>query len=132
MKTMKNNNWGRDAGTDERPPHIYVVNGKEHSKALPKAKRRKLPKYVKLFIAILGMYLLVLFIIGSYQLWQLNKQMNALELEQKSLLTQQQKLTEDMESLNNPEMIERIARESLRMVKPGETVIIPAASANKQ
>ena len=130
MKTLKSNGSGQDVKAVPRSPRIYAVPGNQEVIPVnpPRIKKRKIPKYLRIFVAVLGIYLAALFVIGSYQLWQVKKQIDVLNIEQKALLNQQQKLKDEMESLNSPEMIERIARESLRMVKPGETVIIPAAS----
>ena len=112
----------------KRQSHLYVI---EQSKTgggqvpLPPKKKRR-PGYLKLFMAILGVYLLFSFVVGGYQVWQLKKQIKVLEEEQQALLEQQKSLMDEMQSLNDPEIIERMARESLGMVKPGETVIIPA------
>jgi len=115
----------KSAGRRGRP-NLYIIdtnNPDPYASPLPKKKR---PGYLKIFAAVLGLYLLFSFLVGGYQVWQLKKQIQALESEQKLLLEQQNGLKEDIQSLNNAEIIERIARESLGMVKPGETVIIPA------
>ena len=132
MKTMRTWNNSREKTPERigRNPQIHAANGQEEARQLnpPRIRRRKIPKYLKILMGALGVYIAVLFLVGGYQLWQLKKQVDMLELEQKALITQQEIFKGEMESLNTPEMIEKIARESLRMVKPGETVIIPAAN----
>jgi cell division protein FtsL len=91
-----------------------------------RTKKRKIPRYFKLCLSVLGLYLVFAFVTSGYQIWQLNKQIHVLEGEQDVLLQKQQGLTNEIQSLNDPESIERIARESLGMVKKGETVVVPA------
>ena len=107
--------------------NLYVIEqGTPQDKPASPSPKKKRPRYLELFAAVLGLYLLFSFLVGGYQVWQLKKQIQMLENEQKYLLEQQGGLKNEIESLNNPEIIERIARESLGMVKPGETVVIPA------
>lgn len=127
-ETIKNGSGkNRNTINPSRRSNLYVIErnktGEQPALAAP---RKRSPGYLKLFVAVLGLYLLFSFMVGGYQVWQLKKQIQALENEQKGLLDQQQELVNEIESLNNPEIIERIARESLGMVKQGETIIVPA------
>ncbi|NLM97500.1 MAG: hypothetical protein GX175_07830 [Halanaerobiaceae bacterium] len=40
-------------------------------------------------------------------------------------MEEKNRLEEELENVNNPEYIEKIAREELGLVKPGELLIIP-------
>jgi len=91
-----------------------------------KTRRRKTPRYIKVCLSVVGLYLLVAFLTGGYQIWELSHKLHTLEDEQKMLIQQQKTLQEKVNSLNDPEIIERIAREDLGMVKTGETIIITA------
>lgn len=91
-----------------------------------RTKKRKTPRYFKICLSVLGLYLIFTFVTGGYQIWQLKKQMRVLEGEQNVLLQEQQGLANEIQSLNDPESIEKIARESLGMVKEGETIVVPA------
>lgn len=106
-------------------PRLYVLD-KGRTRYLSRPKKRGIPSFAKIFFSISILYLIFSFSMGGYQVWKLKQQINALQEEQKILLQQQQSLRKDMESLNDPEIIERIARESLGMVKPGETIVFPA------
>ncbi|MDX9871999.1 MAG: septum formation initiator family protein [Clostridia bacterium] len=88
--------------------------------------KKKWPRYLKVALSVAGLYVVFIFATGGYELWQLQQQMHILEEEQGALLEKQEALTEEIQSLNEPEIIERIARESLGMVKAGETIIVPA------
>lgn len=109
----------------EEVPRLYVLNNEEQA-AKTIRKRRKIPKYFKLLSSVLGVYLLFAFLAGGYEIWQLKKQLEQIDLEKKVLLEQRTRLEQDIKALQEPEIIERIARESLGLVKPGETVIVPA------
>ncbi|MFZ5752822.1 MAG: FtsB family cell division protein [Bacillota bacterium] len=109
----------------EEVPRLYVLNNEEQA-AKTIRKRRKIPKYFKLLSSALGVYLLFAFLAGGYEIWQLKKQLEQIDLEKKVLLEQRTRLEQDIKALQEPEIIERIARESLGLVKPGETVIVPA------
>lgn len=109
----------------EEVPRLYVLNNEEQA-AKTIRKRRKIPKYFKLLSSVLGVYLLFAFLAGGYEIWQLKKQLEQIDLEKKMLLEQRTQLEQDIKALQEPEIIERIARESLGLVKPGETVIVPA------
>lgn len=76
--------------------------------------------------AALGLYLLFLFGKSGYDIWLLKEQMTELEQEQTRILEQQELLKQEIESLNDPEVIEKLARENLGMVQQGETIIVPA------
>jgi cell division protein FtsB len=110
---------------NEEAPRLYVLNNEEQV-AKTIRKRRKIPKYFKLLSSALGVYLLFAFLAGGYEIWQLKKQLEQIDLEKKMLLEQRTQLEQDIKALQEPEIIERIARESLGLVKPGETVIVPA------
>lgn len=92
-------------------------------------RRRKMPRYLKLILAFVGGYLLFCFFVGGYQIWQLKGEISQYNQQKEELLMEQQELQNELAALQEPEMIEKIARESLGMVKPGEILIIPAIPA---
>jgi cell division protein FtsL len=57
-------------------------------------------------------------------IWDLNQRKEALKRQEAHLLQVNKSLKRQNEELNSPEAIERIAREKLGMVKPGEQVLI--------
>jgi cell division protein FtsB len=57
--------------------------------------------------------------------WELSQRKQALLVEKAQLEQQHQALQIELEQANSPENIERIAREQLGMVKPGEQPLIP-------
>jgi len=109
---------------DKNTPSLYLVQNKPSARVV--RVKRKTPRWVKMILAGLALYLLFLFGKGGYELWNLKGQIEDLKLEQSRLMEEQQKLKQELESLNDPEVIEKIARESLGMVRRGETVVLPA------
>lgn len=106
-------------------PNLYVVN-KEKSEAPASVKKRKAPSPLRIVLGVLGLYMLFSFGTAGYQVWQLNQDLDVLEVDQKTLLEEQKALKNEVEALYKPEMIEKIARESLGLVNPGETKLLPA------
>lgn len=102
----------------------YVIPESRNSSSRP--RRRKMPRYAKITFALLGICLLFSFVIEGYHIWQVKKEIGQLKEQQSILLQQQKNLEADLISLQNPEIIEKLARESLGMVKPGETLVVPA------
>jgi len=94
-------------------------------------RKRKIPRYAKAFFAAVGVYLLFLFLMNGYQIWQVKLNINELNLQKELLLQQQKKLENERDSLQDPEVIEKLARESLGFVKPGEILVVPAVPEEK-
>ena len=62
---------------------------------------------------------------GILQLWQERAETQALELEIQRLRVKNSQLAEEIHALrSNPQAIERLAREELGLVRPGETVFL--------
>jgi len=132
MTAVKKNNplkAGRQAGSN---PGLYVVKDRETKPGSPArtTRKRTVPRFLSICLLAFGLYLAVMFAVGGYQVWQLKAKLKSLEEERRLLLEEQKALEEDIKSLNDPEIIERMARENLGMVKEGETVIMPAVTAD--
>ena len=89
-------------------------------------RKRKMPRYLKLIVAFAGAYLLFSFLVGGYQIWQIKGEITQYNQQKEELSVIQQGLKNELAALQEPEVIEKLARESLGMVKPGEILIIPA------
>lgn len=89
-------------------------------------KKRKMPRYLKILCASLGVYLLCAFFMSYYQIWQVQKNIEEVKLQKRTLIEQQEELEKEQAALQDPEVIEKLARESLGMVKPGEILVVPA------
>jgi len=79
-----------------------------------------------LILSIFGVLLLLVLFGGSYNvfsLWSLYQQKKALSLEVEKLRVENQILTDQIRSLKeDPEAIEKVARENIGMAGKGETV----------
>lgn len=117
-------NLKSSADTTTRTPLFVVSENYQHKPF--RRRKRKTPRYMKIILALLGVYLLFSFLIGGYQVWQVKKEIEQHNLQKAVLLKQQKNLEKELASLQEPEMIEKLARESLGMVKPGEILVVPA------
>jgi len=88
--------------------------------------RRKTPRYFKILLGVLGCYLLFSFLVGGYQIWQIKNDVAAEQLLTECLRQQQDDLENELALLQEPGMIETLARENLGLVKPGEILVVPA------
>lgn len=114
----------RSRAREKSKPELYLVGGTNAAK--PKPIRRKCPRWARIVLTGLGLYMLSLFALSGYEIWKLKQQIRDLEQEQNRIIQQQHQLKQELQSLHDPEMIEKIARESLGMVRQGETIVIPA------
>ncbi|MCR4440683.1 MAG: septum formation initiator family protein [Peptococcaceae bacterium] len=127
MAAVKKNGSGKAGRQASSRPDLYVINGSNLPPAVSRTKRkRRISRFLSLCLFAFGLYLVIMFAVGGYQVWHLKAKLKSLEEEQRLLLQEQKELEEGIKSLNDPEIIERMARENLGMVKQGETVIIPA------
>ncbi|HHX96327.1 MAG TPA: septum formation initiator family protein [Clostridia bacterium] len=104
-------------------PEKYIVRKRR--------RRRKIPRYFKVMLSIILIYLLISFLVSGYQIYELKKEINQEKILTEKLLKQQEELEHELETLQDPEMIETLARENLGLVKPGEILIIPAFPGDK-
>jgi cell division protein FtsB len=57
-------------------------------------------------------------------IWDLSRQLSDLEAKKEALLQVQTVLRSEQENMEKPETVERLAREKLGLVKPGERIIL--------
>jgi cell division protein FtsB len=62
----------------------------------------------------------------AFRLWQVNREIEATRRELEYSRLQQQELLKELERWNDPEVISRVAREQLGLVKPGEMRFVEA------
>jgi cell division protein FtsB len=106
---------------------LHVVDEKNNQTHLPtKRRKRKMSRYIKYMFGTIAAYIVFSFLVGGYQIWQVKGEIKQLKDRQNILIKQQTNLEKELKSLQDPEMIEKLARESLGMVKPGETLVVPA------
>ncbi|HWP98159.1 MAG TPA: cell division protein FtsL [Syntrophomonadaceae bacterium] len=66
----------------------------------------------------------------AFTVVQLNERKVQLEKQKQDLLARNQQLSQEKNTLNSPETVERIARERLGMLKNGERYILQKEQAN--
>ena len=106
-------------------PDLHVAEH-ENNESLLQKKKRKMPLFIKVPLWLIGGYLFFCFMVGGYRMLELKEQLKVLEGEKQVLVREQQELEAEIEALHNEEIIEKMAREGLGMVKPGEIIIINA------
>ncbi|SMB89509.1 Cell division protein FtsB [Thermanaeromonas toyohensis ToBE] len=74
-------------------------------------------------------YLLYSFLHLGINLYQVEKELNFYRQQKAALLAEQARLQEEIQKLNSDTYIERVAREELGFIKPGEKIILPARPA---
>lgn len=94
------------------------------SKTTRKAKKSWSVRTIVVFGVTI--YLLFSFAHLGYALHQANLRIKAYEDQKRALLAERARLQEQIRQLNEDSYIERLAREELGLIKPGEKVIIPA------
>jgi len=89
-------------------------------------KKRKTPRYFKILLTGVAFCLFCAFFMSCYQIWQVQADIQQVKSQRQLLLEEQQRLEKELAALQDPEVIEKLARESLGMVKPGEILVVPA------
>ncbi len=96
----------------------------------PREKKRDQSKYnFKLPLIVLSLVFVYLAVSLGGEMQKLNdmkKSVIEIEQEMEQLQTQNNELRKMLKSLQSNEYVEQIAREKLGLVKPGETLVIPA------
>ncbi|MGE5397967.1 MAG: FtsB family cell division protein [Chitinophagales bacterium] len=101
-------------------------------KARANSKYSKGP--VSLILIILLALSLYIFVPKIIAIWKINREIQAMELKKSQLRSQNDQYIEKIQALKSKDMVEKMAREELGMIKPGEKVIVPVDSerANNQ
>lgn len=95
-----------------------------------KTKRRFTPRKLTGFVFFgLLAYMVFSFSQGFYQAYQLKQEIRVLEAELTEVQAKNNRLAEEFAYSQTPEAIEKIAREKLGLIKPGEMVIMRARTA---
>lgn len=64
-------------------------------------------------------------------IWNIHRQILELEAKKQELLAENKRLKKQEKMLYTDKMIEKLAREKLGMIKPGEKILIPVVPAEK-
>lgn len=110
----------------------HKANGNDSSTGTQKQVRQKL-KHKRLvvvaLISIISLYALIGLTSLAQQWWQMkgvNADVAQLNDEIKKMKVKNEQLREEIAKLNSKSYVERVAREKLGLVKPGEKVLLPA------
>lgn len=78
------------------------------------------------FMAVVLLLLALPMVRTGISYFQLRHRLDEVRQTNQELLSTQAELQKQIEDLENPAVIERLAREELGLVKPGESVVIPS------
>jgi len=118
-KRLARKHWGEDLLVAVAP----VNSGRRRF-------RRIKVKFRTLLVGAVGLYLLFNIIQMHLTIWGLNQQLEASAQIKQELLEHQRELQEEIKQANSREYIEKLAREQLGLVKPGESLIIPKGASD--
>lgn len=104
--------------------------GRSNSSWQPAAARRATARKIRLrgrtlFLLALLLYCLVLAARAEWQIYHLRRELALAQERRQGLLEQRQTLEKELRRLADPAYLERVAREELGLVRPGEVLIIP-------
>ncbi len=95
-----------------------------------KRRRRKRWKLTPRFWILVGaaffLYMSISYVTGYVQIWQIRREIRQIEEEISRAELRNDQLREELIYLRSDEYVERIAREELGLVRPGETAVIIA------
>ena len=90
-----------------------------------KSSTRRIPRWVKILTAAIVLAaVLALFAVRYLDVYKLNREAARLAVLKRSLQQQNAILREEMKLLHTPKYVEKIAREQLGLVKPGEMAVL--------
>lgn len=81
-------------------------------------------KLVTPLILIIGLYLIVSFSRSIWSLWQKTERIKEAQKSAKDVQIKSEELKKELEFVQTPAYIEKMAREKLNLAKPGETIVI--------
>lgn len=108
---------------------INLNNRRREGRKIERKRTPFFPKLTRLIIYGLMAYLIFTFSHGFYQAHHLKREIKVLEDQLTKVKEESVLLEKELEYSQTPETIERIAREKLGLIKPGETVIMRAREA---
>lgn len=81
-------------------------------------------RFWALAVAVFALYMAVSYISGFVQIWRLQNEIRRVRAEIELVEAQNQALREELAYLLSDEYVEKVAREELGLVMPGETAVI--------
>jgi cell division protein DivIC len=114
------------------PASWLVRQGDKQSEEQAKLKREKIKtqnRRRRIVLTVVMLYALAVVFSFGHQFFQMQKiqlDMDSVQSQIKQMQQKNQELKEEVGRLNTDSYVERIAREKLGLVKPGETVLLQA------
>ncbi|NLT94980.1 MAG: hypothetical protein GXW85_05505 [Clostridia bacterium] len=115
--------------SSQKVASLYKIQ--REKRKLNKKRKFAFPKLSRLLIYGLLAYLVFTFSHGFYQAYHLKQEIKVLEAKLSKVKEDNMTLEQELEYSQTPEAIEKIAREKLGLIKPGETVILRAREAQQ-
>ena len=116
---------------DERSNHVRAGIDAADPTERKGRKKRSESKFkitpLKILATVVAGYVLFSFGQVYWQAFQLDQEILRYEQEKQELVAEREELEAEIEEMDSAAFIERQARQRLGLVKPGETVIMPAA-----
>lgn len=107
-----------------------MASGVQQVKTGQSRKRwRVTPRFWTLLVAVFVLYMTVSYATGFIQIWRVKNEIARVRAQIEAIEAHNQALREELAYLQSDEYIEKVAREELGLVMPGETAVIIAPSA---
>ncbi len=105
----------------------------------PRRRKKQDRKRVKLLwkrrfflTALIGVICILLFLPLQIKIWGMKEELFRLRREEQAVLKRQEELRENLKYYASDAFVEEAARRELGLVKPGETLIVPAVPGKVQ
>lgn len=104
------------------------------AKSGPRSRKRwrVTPRFWVLAVAAFVVYMSVSYLLGFVQILRMQNEIERVRAEIEAVEAQNQQLREELAYLQSDEYIEKVAREELGLVMPGETAVIVATPQGSQ
>lgn len=96
-----------------------------------KARGSLISEVISAGIVIISLMVIVAFAHSTYTFWKRRDIVGIQQQKLKELESEHERLNKALTEAQTPEFIERVAREKLGLIKPGETVVILASEATR-
>lgn len=98
--------------------------------AMTKGRRSKKIVWTRLFVFVFTIYALFVIANQQYSIYKLNKVKAEVQKNVDAAKMENEKLKNQLKNANDEKNLERMAREQLGLIKPGETVYIDQSSSD--
>lgn len=93
---------------------------------------RVTPRFWSLLVAVFALYMSISYVTGFLQIWRVQKEIARVRAQIEAIEAHNQALREELAYLESDEYIEKVAREELGLVMPGETAVILSAPEREE